>query len=317
MADFDILGIGHSCYDTFGLLEVIPPPDTAAWLDALDHQGGGAATQAMVAAARLGMKTAVAAVVGDDPEGVYLKEDFEREGINIEGLKVIPGAETSRAFALAERSTGRRSLFVYAGTLPELRFGDDLAGLILRSRMIHLDATVYQLAFDAAAFAKGRGIPVSLDGCEAGPGREKLRTLVEMTDILITNEWYPGSVTGIEDPEEALLSLARMGPETVIATQGKNGSWLVEDGRIKKFPAFEVPVIDTTGAGDVFHGAFLAAHLMGIPAERAISYAGACAAINCMTLGGRKGIPGREILNAFLRERESLTPWNLSLAESC
>jgi sugar/nucleoside kinase (ribokinase family) len=308
MADFDILGIGHSCYDTFGLLDVMPAPDTAAWLDALDYQGGGAATQAMVAAARLGMKTAVAAAVGDDPEGLYLKGDFEREGINIEGLRIIPGAGTSRAFALVEGSTGRRTLFVYAGSLPEMTLEDDLKGLILRSRMIHLDATVYRLALDAAVFAKGRGIPVSLDGCEVGAGREKIRALVEAVDILISNEWYPRSVTGIEDPEEALLALACMGPRVVIATRGKGGAWLAGHGGVKKFPSYQVPVTDTTGAGDVFHGAFLAAWLRGMTAEAAVSCASACAAIKCMTLGGRRGIPRRERLDTFIQEHGFLKP---------
>jgi sugar/nucleoside kinase (ribokinase family) len=308
MADFDILGIGHSCYDTFGLLNVMPLPDTAAWLDALECQGGGAATQAMVAAARLGMKTAVAAALGDDPEGLYLKGDFEQEGINIEGLRIIPGAGTSRAFALVEGSTGRRTLFVYAGSLPELSLDDDLKKLILRSRMVHLDATVYQLALDAAAFARGRGIPVSLDGCEDRAGREKILALVEATDILIGNEWYPPAVTGIEDPEEALLALARMGPGVVISTRGREGAWLADGGRLKKFPPYPVPVKDTTGAGDVFHGAFLAAHLRGMTAERAVSYAAAAAAINCMTLGGRKGIPRGETLDAFMREHGFLEP---------
>ncbi|MDR2028830.1 MAG: carbohydrate kinase family protein [Treponema sp.] len=308
MADFDILGIGHSCYDTFGLLNVMPLPDTAVWLDAMECQGGGAATQAMVAAARLGMKTAIAAVLGDDPEGLYLKGDFEREGINIEGLRIVPGAGTSRAFAVVEGSTGRRTLFVYAGSLPELTLEDGLKQLILRSRMLHLDATVYQLALDAAVFAKGRGIPVSLDGCEDGAGREKIRALVETTDILIGNEWYPRSVTGLEDPEEALLTLARMGPGVVISTRGKGGAWLADRGRLKKFPPYPVPVTDTTGAGDVFHGAFLAAYLRGMTAERAVSYASAAAAINCMTLGGRRGIPHRKTLDAFMRERGFLKP---------
>jgi sugar/nucleoside kinase (ribokinase family) len=304
VADFDILGIGHACYDTYGILDVMPAIDTVGWLDTLDCQGGGAATQAMVAAARLGMKTAVAAVVGDDPQGLFLKEEFEKEGINIEGLQVIPGAGTSRAFAMAERSTGRRTIFVYPGSLPDMETGDTLKQLILRSRMVHLDATAYRPAFDAAVFAKSRGIPVSLDGCEAGAGREKLKALIGVTDILIANEWYPRSVTGMEDPEEAFRALAGMGPRIVIATQGRNGSWLIDGGEIRKFPAYAVPVTDTTGAGDVFHGAFLAAHLTGMPMAEAIRYASACSAVNCMTLGGRRGIPSREALEHFIAEHE-------------
>jgi sugar/nucleoside kinase (ribokinase family) len=302
VTDFDILGIGHAAYDTFGVVETMPAVDTAAWIETLDNQGGGAAAQAMVAAARLGMRTAFAGIVGNDAEGLYLKEDFEREGVNTEGLYVKEGAVTSKAFVMVERSSGKRTIFVHPGSMPELAFNDDLKRLVLRSGMIHLDATVYHLAYDAAVFARERGIPVSLDGCETKAGREKTRALIAVTDILIANEGYARQVTGNEDPERALAELAGMGPNLVIATQGKNGSWLVEGGKIKKNPAFDVPVTDTTGAGDVFHGAFLTAYLRGMSVPGSIRYAGACSALNCMSLGGRRGIPGREVLERFMAD---------------
>jgi sugar/nucleoside kinase (ribokinase family) len=302
MADFDILGMGHAAYDTFGVLEAMPQVDTAAWLEELENQGGGAAAQAMVAAARLGMKTAFAGMVGDDAEGLFLKKDFEREGVNIEGLHVMAGGETSRAFVMVERSRGRRTIFSYPGSISDLVFHDNLKKLILRSRMIHLDATVYDLAYDAAVFAKEQGVPVSLDGCEIQAGPEKTRALIAVTDILIANERYARQVTETEDPVRALCELAGMGPRLVIATQGENGSWLVDGGGIRKFPAYHVPVKDTTGAGDVFHGAFLSAYLREMSVPEAIRYASACSAVNCMSLGGRRGIPDKEVLERFITD---------------
>jgi sugar/nucleoside kinase (ribokinase family) len=306
MAEFDILGIGHAAYDTFGVLETMPAIDTAAWLDHLEIQGGGAASQAMVAASRLEMKTAFAGMVGDDREGMFLKNDLEKEGVNTEGLCVTEGARTSKAFVMVESSTGRRTIFVHPGSMPDLVFNDTIKKLILRSQIIHLDATVYDLAYEAAVFGKSQGIPVSLDGCETKAGQEKTSKLIGLTDILITNEGYPGLVTGIADRERALLELARMGPSVVIATQGKNGSWLVEQGQIRKFRTYEVPVTDTTGAGDVFHGAFLAAYLRKMTLPEAISYASACSSLNCMSLGGRKGIPNKETLGRYIANHGNL-----------
>jgi sugar/nucleoside kinase (ribokinase family) len=305
VAELDILGIGHIAYDTFGVLETMPATDTAAWIEHLENQGGGAASQAMVAASRLGMKVGVAGMVGDDPEGLFLKRDLEKEGINTEGVYVKAGAQTSRAFVMVEHSTGRRTIFVHPGSMPELTFNDTIKNLVQQSRLIHLDATVYDLAYDAALFAKSRGIPVSLDGCEIKAGREQTQKLIALTDILITNESYPRLVSGIDDDERALLALARLGPSVVIATRGKHGAWLAEGGRIIPFPAFNVRVTDTTGAGDVFHGAFLAAYLRNAAVPDAIRYAAACSALNCMSLGGRKGIPNRETLERYIAEYDN------------
>jgi sugar/nucleoside kinase (ribokinase family) len=304
MTDFDVLGIGHAAYDTFGLLETMPPAGTAAWIETLDHQGGGAAAQAMVAAARLGMKAAFAGMVGDDDEGLYLKKDFEREGVNIDGLYIEKKAVTSKAFVMVERRGGRRTIFVHPGSMSALLFNDDLKKLILRSRMIHLDGTVHDLACNAAVFARQQGIPVSLDGCEIRAGPMAARSLVSTVDILIANEDYARQITGLEDPEEAFRGLKETGPHLIIATQGKNGSWLLDGGEIRKFPAYNVPVVDTTGAGDVFHGAFLAAYLRDMPVPEAIRYASACAAINCASLGGRRGIPTREVLERFIADHD-------------
>ena len=294
------MGIGHIAYDTFGVLDTMPATDTAAWLEHLENQGGGAASQAMVAASRLGMKAGVAGMVGDDPEGLFLKKDLEKEGVNTEGVFVKAGAQTSRAFVVVENSTGRRTIFVHPGSMPELAFNEAIKNLIQQSRLIHLDATVYDLAYEAALCAKSLGIPVSLDGCEIKAGREKTQKLIGLTDILITNESYPGLVSCIDDKERALLALARLGPSVVIATQGKNGAWLAEGDRIIPFPAFDVRVKDTTGAGDVFHGAFLAAYLRNAAVPEAIRYASACSALNCMSLGGRRGIPNRETLESYI-----------------
>jgi sugar/nucleoside kinase (ribokinase family) len=301
---YDVLGIGHAAFDTFGVVDEMPIPDSASWLDAMEAQGGGAAAQAIVTASRLGMRAAFAGVVGDDREGRYLERDFRREKVNADCVVVEKGRETSKAFILVEKATGRRTIFVYAGTLSEFHLDNRARRAILKSRCIHLDATSFSAAEESADFARENGVPVSLDGCEIEADRDLTARLVSKVDILITNEIYPRSLTGLKDDDEAILALAKMGPRIVISTKGRNGCRLAARGAIKAYPSYEVEAVDTTGAGDVFHGSFLTAYLKGWDMDDSIRFASACSAINCMSLGGRKGIPTLEQAQRFIASRD-------------
>ena len=297
---FDILGIGHAAFDTFCAVGKMPIPDTECWLDAVENQGGGAAAQAVVTASRLGMRAAFAGSVGDDPAGRYLARDFRKEKVDIGCLAVQRGKETSKAFIVTEGASGRRTLFVYAGTLAEFRLNDRTRRAIKSSRCIHLDATTFGVAEESAAFARACGVMVSLDGCEIEEDRDLTARLASQVDILIANESYPTALTGLKDDDEALLALAKMGPRIVISTKGGKGCRIVEGRAIKSYSAYKIKVVDTTGAGDVFHGAFLTAHLKGWDMDDSIKFASACSAINCMTLGGRKGIPSLKEAQGFI-----------------
>jgi sulfofructose kinase len=297
---FDILGIGHTAYDTFCAVGKMPVPDTECWLDAVENQGGGAAAQAVVTAARLGMRTAFAGSVGDDSAGRYLARDFRKEKVDIGCLAVQKGKETSKAFIVTESSSGRRTLFVYAGTLSELHLNDRTRKAIKNSRCVHLDATTFGMAEESADFARGCGVPVSLDGCEIEADHDATARLVSKVDILITNESYPTLLTGLKDDDEALVALAKAGPRIVISTKGSKGCRLVEGTSIKAYPAYKIKVLDTTGAGDVFHGAFLSAQLKGWSIDDSVKFASACSAINCLALGGRKGIPSLKEAQDFI-----------------
>jgi sugar/nucleoside kinase (ribokinase family) len=297
---FDILGIGHTAFDTFCVVGEMPIPDTECWLDAVENQGGGAAAQAVVTASRLGMRAAFAGSVGDDSAGRFLVRDFRREKVDTGCLAVQRGKETSKAFIVTESSSGRRTLFVYAGTLSEFRLNDRTRRAIKKSRCVHLDATTFGVAEESADFSRACGVMVSLDGCEIQADHDLTARLVSKVDILITNESYPMALTGLKDDDEALLALAKMGPRIVISTKGSKGCRIVEGGSIKAYPAYKVRVVDTTGAGDVFHGAFLTAHLRGWGMDDSIKFASACSAINCMTLGGRKGIPSLKEVQGFI-----------------
>ena len=152
----------------------------------------------------------------------------------------------------------------------------------------------------AARLAKELGITVSLDACSMQEDNEKNWELASLADILIANEKYPRRLTGKDSVEEALAVMAKLGPKVLASTAGSRGCWYVRDGCVKHLPAFEIRAVDTTGAGDTFHGAFLACWLTRPDPEYCLRFASAAAALKCLKRGGRAGIPDRAAAEAFL-----------------
>ena len=135
------------------------------------------------------------------------------------------------------------------------------------------------------------------------PVPERMRALVAETDVLICGSGFGAMLTGHKDPWQAGRAILEIGPRIVVQTEGAEGSYTVSPDEEFHTPAFEVSVIDTTGAGDVFHGAYLVGLVRGWDIRRIATFASAVSAIHCTVLGNRKGIPSMEEVDAFLRER--------------
>lgn len=300
--NFDILGVGHIAHDTFCMVDEFPPLDTAKWLEGIEIQGGGAASQAIVAAKRLGCKTSISGVIGDDDSGMFLMNDFKYEGIDTECLVIRKNAITSRAIVIVEKNTGRRTILVHSGKSSDLKMNTCLEKKIRESKCLHLDTTNIDIALETAEYAKRHDTIVSLDACEIASNPQKTWELLKYVDILITNEYFPQELTQNENNYESLRALNRFSPKIILMTIGDKGCIHFNNGRIQKYPAFSVKAIDTTGAGDVFHGAFIAFHVIkGYSVAKSIKLSSATSAINCLTLGGRKGIPDIDTVNDFLK----------------
>jgi sugar/nucleoside kinase (ribokinase family) len=149
------------------------------------------------------------------------------------------------------------------------------------------------------------GKSVVLDAAATNrPIPEWMRALVAETDVLICGSGFGAMLTGHEDRWQVGRSILDTGPRIVVQTEGANGSYTVSPDDQFHTPAFEVDVVDTTGAGDVFHGAYLVGLVRGWDFRRIATFASAVSAIHCTTLGNRKGIPSMEEVDAFLRERK-------------
>ena len=299
---YGIIGIGHCCQDSICTIESYPPEDGSTHILSIDDtQGGGAVATAMVAAARLGVKTAIIANLGDDETGGKIQSGFESYGVDTECIQLIPGGRSSSSVVMVDPAHGSRTKFPFRDNLPPIDFTPQKQEAISQSSILHLDGTNYGNALAAARIARENGVTISLDGCSRQKENALNLQLAEMADILITNAVYPQAVTGCETREEALMQLAGLGhKKAVMTTLGSEGVMAVIDGCIVRFPAFCVAAVDTTGAGDVFHGAFLTAWLEGRRTEECIRFAAAVAALKCQKPGGRSGIPTRAETEAFL-----------------
>jgi len=217
-----------------------------------------------------------------------------------------PGGEQGVSVILVDEATGQRSILYDRGEMEELAPAEVPEALITSARALHLDGVNLEAACHAAEVARAAGVTVSFDGGagELWAGAERLLPLV---DLLIVARHFAEQHTGLADPLQAgpaLLETYR--PRQVVITDGLRGCWYWDDaqrsaGAHLHQPAFAVEVVDTTGAGDVFHGAYLYAFLQDWPARRCLAFAAATAALKCRALGGRAGIPTRQQVEETLK----------------
>jgi sugar/nucleoside kinase (ribokinase family) len=307
-ARFDVVGLGGNAADFLFTVAHHPQADEKMQFGRYSRQGGGRAATAMVTVARLGMRARYLGGVGDDPEGEENLRELMSEGVDVQGVRIRAGAMTQRAFIMVNESTGERTIIW--GRSPEIPLGADeiTPEMIVPGRLFYTDAHFPPASLKGARIAREAGIPVLADLESMRPGAEDL---LPQIDYLVCNSAFPRLATGIEDPAKAIGALEEMSDGAVVVmTRGAAGALARIDGRIESFPGYRVETTDTTGAGDVFHGAFAVAILrgdsigdsIGTSIAEAIDFSNAAAAMKCRSLGARAGIPrGIDSVEAFRR----------------
>lgn len=303
MASFEIVGLGLATVDVITLTPRLPGPDDVFAVDEIVVQGGGPVATALVAAARLGASAAYLGTIGSGRWGQEVAAGFARYGVDAAHARHGGTGEQPLSVILVDATSGRRSILYRPGTLPDLAPDDLPAAVVEGARILHLDGGHLKAALHAARLARAAGVTVSFDGGagEKWPGIEELLPLV---DVMVVARQFATTYAGEADPAAAGPALLRQyDPQEVVITDGERGAWYWDGrGRLHR-PAFSVDVVDTTGAGDVFHGAYLFAHLRGWGPERRLAFASATAALKCRRAGGRAGIPSRQEVEAFLQKR--------------
>jgi ribokinase len=297
-----ITGIGYCGMDYLCVLPHIPHDDKVEIVKSL-IQGGGPAATAIVAAARLGADTAFCGVVGDDERGEQIVRGITAEGIDTAGIKVRKNAESPAGFCWVDQPSGKRSIAWTRGTARPLSAREFCRERIRASDLLHLDGHQMQAALAAAKTARKHGVCVSIDAGTLVPGIEELLAL---SDIIIASQPFAARFTGLRSPTAAVRKLFLPGCRFAGITLGKRGSIGFDGKQVFSCPQYEVPAeVDTTGAGDTYHGAFAFAAAQGRPWEACMRFATVVAALKCTQLGGRTGIPNLKTAERHLKKFET------------
>jgi sulfofructose kinase len=295
---FDVVGVGHATLDLLGVVPRHPEVDTKTELQAFSLQGGGPVATALCTLAALGNRTAVVAKLSDDIFGQLIRQGLEEAGVATSGLVVEPGRVSPVSFIAVERDSGRRNIYWTRGDVGLLTPAEVPLGLLSGARALHVDGVQMEAQLHAAREARRLGIPVMYDAGSPRPGSAEL---VGLTDLLVTSERFAVELGG-GTLAANLRALRERGPRTVVVTLGVDGAVGLRGEDFVSVPALEGPVVDTTGAGDVYHGAFLHAHLKGLALRECMRFASAAAGLKCRSLGGRAGIASEAEVRAAMDE---------------
>lgn len=285
---WDVFGLGQCSLDYLGRIDHFPDPDTKCEFYDLTVQGGGPVATALVALSRWGKRCFFCGLVGDDAFGSIIVDSLRGEGIQTEGVRIRSDCASQFAFIVAEAGSGRRTIFWRRPPGAPIRPEEIPWEAVRRSRMVLTDGLFVDAALALARKAKEWGIPVVVD---AGSLRDGLLDLARWTDHFIASETFARSLMGADDPEGACRRLALFGPAVAGVSLGSRGSVFFTDGRLTRHEACAVDAVDTTGCGDVFHGAYVYGLLEGWPLEQRVNFASWAAAQVARRLGGRAGIP--------------------------
>lgn len=295
----DVIGLGFATVDVLARVPRLPQADEVFRVQGMSVQGGGPVATALVTVARLGGAAGYIGTVGGDDWGRFILADFERNGVDVSLTRADAAGSSTVSIILVDAATGARSILYDPGTAAEVAFGQAEAAAVRSARILHLDGWNMAAALAAARLAREAGVLVSFDG-GAGEAWREVDALLPLVDVLIVARQFALRVTGEADPDAAGPLLLRIGAREVVITDGANGCWYWDaDGALRQ-PAYKVAVVDTTGAGDVFHGAYLYTLLQGWEPIQRLRFASATAALKCIQPGGRLGIPTtQQVLDAL------------------
>lgn len=299
-AKWDILGIGTAAVDDLLLVEEYPKPDSKVDILESTRQGGGQTATALVAAARQGVMTAFCCHLGFDDLSLFTIRELEKEGVDCSPCVQTTEGNPYHSIIIVDQSNQTRTILHSGGNVcppadvitPEL---------IARTRYLFIDDNSRGSGIKAARIARSLGIPVIAD-VEPDPPPEYLEML-PLIDHLVIGREMAATLSGKTNLPDMATCLCGKDRICCIVTAGEEGCWYSIHGEpALHVPGFKVDVVDTTGCGDVFHGAYAATLARGESVAKAVSLANASAALKTTKIGGRLGIPDLTLLQRFVTE---------------
>lgn len=287
----DVVGLGLNAMDTICIVPRFPRPNTKIHLRDVRVEPGGQVATALVTCTRLGLKARYIGSVGTDDWGKLQLASLRVENLQLH-VREVADATSQIAIILLEEGVGERTILWRRDPRLNYPVKELRREMIVGGRVLHLDGCDSAAALQAARWAREAGMPVVIDIDEIYD--DSTPELLRLVDYLIASSDFA------EDPRELA---GRYGCPVVGITRGADGAVFLDHGRLLESPAFKVPVADTTGAGDVFHGAFIYGLLQNWSLEEIIRFSHAVAAMKCMHIGARRGIPTLAEVREFLKSR--------------
>ena len=295
-----IVGIGANVFDTLYTINTYPKEDTKTKAVSSKTAGGGPVATGLVTAKKLGEQTAYIRVLSDDNSGVYLKNDFIKYGVETDYIDIKSGYRSFASVLWLCEDTATRTCVFDKGNLPPLKLSVEQKKTVASAKILMVDGNELDAAIEAAKIARTNGVKVLYD---CGGLYEGVQELLKLTDIMIPSEEFALAVTGCKTAKDAAKKLYETySPEVVVITCGKLGGILYDGKKILSYPAYPAKVVDSNGAGDVFHGAFAAGMAKGLDFLKCCNFSSAVSAIKCTGVGARESVPDFETVKNFLKE---------------
>jgi sulfofructose kinase len=305
----DVLCIGLAGYDLIFAVPEYPREDSKYQINApgtFSASGGGPAANAACLLSRWGLSCGLACVLGKDPWGARARAELEEAGTDLSLVETRPETSTPLSCVWVSRESGSRTIVNHRPPGAPLR----LEASALRSRrqpkLLLMDGHEAEASLKAM-----EAWPRAVTVLDAGSRRRGTEILAAKVDYLAASAQFALEVTGVDDLEGAeaqdkcLRRLQKLAGGRVVVTLGHRGLIYLDKGGLRRLPAFPVRVVDTTAAGDVFHGAFAYCLVSGLPLAASLRFASAAAALSATRPGGRAAIPALKDVEDFLAKGEN------------
>lgn len=285
MSEFDIVGVGLNATDTLIVIPHFPAYGGKVPLTSELVSPGGQVATALVTCSKLGLRGKYIGTVGDDERGRIQIDSLRQTNIDLQDVEIRANCANQSAYILVDQSTGERTVLWRRDDCLRIVGENITAEKIACGRLLHIDGHDTDAVARAAHIARENRIPVSVDVDTIYPGFDRVLPNV---DYLVASSEFPARWTGETDPFHALELIQREYHMRMAAmTLGQYGALARVNSEFMYSPGFVMECVDTTGAGDVFHGAFCYAVLQNMPMREALEFSNAMGALNCTALGAR------------------------------
>jgi sulfofructose kinase len=299
---YDVVGVGLNATDTLILLPHFPAYGGKVPFQREVLSPGGQVASAMVTCARLGLRSKYIGTLGDDERGVIQLESLRASGVNLDDIEIRTNCPNQSAYILVDQTSGERTVVWHRDNCLRIDPDSLTPEKILGARLLHIDGHDTPAVSRAAEIARRHQIPVTVDVDTIYPGFDRVLPHV---DYLVSSIEFPSRWTGEPDPFHALTRIQdEYGMRVAAMTLGANGALARVAGSFIYSPGLVVDCVDTTGAGDVFHGAFCYAVIESMPLRDALEFSNAMAALNCTALGARGHIATVGEAKALIRRAQ-------------